>query len=156
MSSQLRSASPTTNSGISAPQVDHVGILVRDLESVTREWERRLNVTVAYTFTEPSLAIRAKFLATESARIELYTIDDPEVLDVELGQASAKIDHVALRIVSFQDDVDLSGCTIRGPGRPHPIEGPIRIADSEHLWVEPTGIDVVLQIIAPTDSPAST
>lgn len=134
------------------PQLDHVGILVRDLELATTQWQRRLNVTIAHTFEAPAFDIRATFLAIASAKIELYTIDDSKVLDLALGSASARLDHIALRFADNASEVVLSGCTIRGPGRPEPIEAPLRIADSDHIWIEPPGIDVLLQLITPAES----
>jgi hypothetical protein len=140
---------PETTSESDGPHLDHVGVLVRDLEVASAQWQRRLNASIAHTFDAPSFAIRARFLATASAKIELFTIDDPAALNAELGDAQAKIDHIALRFAAGTDAIDLTGCTIRGPGRPDPIESPIRIADSHHAWVEPPGIDVLIQLITP-------
>jgi hypothetical protein len=136
----------------STPRLDHVGILVRDLELATTHWQSRFNVSIAHTFQAPSLAIRATFLAIASANVELYTIDDPDVLDLALGGASAKLDHIALRFDGNTSELDLAGCTIRGPGRPDPIGAPFIIADSEHVWTEPPGIGILLQLITPTES----
>lgn len=134
------------------PRLDHVGILVRDMEHTLAQWQSRFGVSVASTFEAPSLDIRATFLALDSAQIELYTIDEPKALDRALGGASAKIDHIALRFGKSLSEVELSGCTIRGPGRSDPISAPFRIAGSDHVWTEPPGINILLQLITPADS----
>lgn len=142
---------PGTDSEGSAPEqpprLDHIGVLVRDLEKVADEWQSRFGLSVASTFEAPALNIRAAFLALAPATIELFTIDEPAALDNALGGAPARIDHIALRFQDTMDDLDLRGCAIRGPGRPHRINEPFLIAGSEHVWTEPPGIDVLLQLI---------
>lgn len=146
-------AGPTGDAGDVAkdesPQLDHVGVLVRDLELAAEQWQRRFDLSITSTFEAPALNIRATFLALGSSTIELFTIDEPEALNRELGTTAARIDHVALRFGQALGDRHLRGCTIRGPGRPDPIDEPFHIAGSDHVWTEPPGIDVLLQLIAP-------
>jgi catechol 2,3-dioxygenase-like lactoylglutathione lyase family enzyme len=136
-------------SGGEGPRLDHVGVLVRDLEAASAHWESRFGLPVASTFEAPSLNIRAAFLALPTSTIELYTIDEPTALQRALGGASAKIDHLALRFGDELEELDLRGCALRGPGRPDRIVEPFRIAGSDHVWTEPPGIDVLLQLITP-------
>ncbi|WP_179657354.1 VOC family protein [Nocardioides panzhihuensis] len=140
-----------SESSVSAqfPRLDHVGIMVRNLEASSNEWQRRFGLSISSTFEAPALNIRASFFALASATIELFTIDEPTALSDALGHESAKIDHIALRFDKSLGEVDLRGCTIRGPGRPDRIDGPFQIAGSDHVWTEPPGIDVLLQLIAP-------
>ena len=140
-------------SGEQAPRLDHVGVLVRDLEAVADQWQRRFGLTVASAFEAASLDLRALFLTAGASTIELFTIDEPAALDLALGRAQARIDHIALRFGDAMGDHALTGCTIRGPGRPDRIEEPFRIGDSDHLWTEPPGIDVLLQLITPAAAP---
>ena len=135
------------------PRLDHVGVLVRDLETVSDQWQTRFGLSVASTFEAPSLNIRATFLALATSTIELFTIDEPMALDRALGRGTAKIDHIALRFEETLNDLDLRGCTIRGPGRPDRIDEPFQIAGSTHVWTEPPGIDVLLQLITPVGTP---
>ena len=134
------------------PRLDHVGVMVRDLDAVAHQWQSRFGVAVASTFEAPALNIRATFLDLATATIELFTIDEPRALDAALGDVPAKIDHIALRFDQAMDDLDLTGCTIRGPGRPDQIETAFQIAGSEHVWTAPPGIDVLLQLITPDAS----
>lgn len=94
------------------------------------------------------MGISASFLKISGAEIELYTVDDADVLDAALKGAPAKLDHVALRLPDA-DGRELAGCTIRGPGRAEPIAAPILLGDATHVWSEPPGIDVLLQLIRP-------
>ncbi|MFI9534427.1 VOC family protein [Nocardia fusca] len=142
----------SVEAGEQFPQLDHVGILVRDLEQASDQWQSRFGVPIASTFEAPSLDIRARFLILASAKIELYTIDEPNALDSALAGTSAKIDHIALRFGENLSEVDLTGCTIRGPGRPDPISTPFQVAGSDHVWTEPPGIDVLLQLITPSEA----
>ncbi len=92
--------------------------------------------------------ISAVFLDLSGAEVELYTIHNPDALDAALAGASAKLDHVALRL-HHADGPELAGCAIRGPGRAEPIAAPILLGDATHVWTEPPGINVLLQLIRP-------
>ena len=130
------------------PRLDHVGILVRDLDSALTQWSARFGVGVARKVEVPAMGISAAFLDISGAEVELYTIDDRDALDAALAGTPAKIDHVALRL-HRADGPELAGCAIRGPGRAEPISAPILLGDATHVWTEPPGIDVLLQLIRP-------
>jgi len=134
------------------PRLDHVGVMVRDLDAVADQWQSRFGVPVVSTFEAPALNLRAVFLDLTTVTVELFTVDEPQALDAALGDASATVDHIALRFDRLMGDLDLTGCTIRGPGRPDLIEKPFEIAGSEHVWTAPPGIDVLLQLITPVAS----
>jgi hypothetical protein len=136
------------NNPTSPPRLDHVGILVRDLDSAVAHWSGRFKVEVARRVEAPAMSIRAAFLNVAGAEVELYTVHETDVLDAALKGASAKLDHVALRLHDA-DGPELAGCAIRGPGRPDPIVEPIAMGGATHVWTEPPGIDVLLQLIRP-------
>lgn len=95
------------------------------------------------------MSISAAFLSFWGAEVELYTIHDLDALDAALDGAPAKLDHVALRL-HHAGGHELAGCAIRGPGRAEPIAAPIVLGDASHAWTEPPGIDVLLQLIMPS------
>jgi hypothetical protein len=128
------------------PELDHVGVLVRDLPSAVAAWADRFNVGVLRRFESSALDLSAVFLDVAGAAIELYTLHDEAGLDRALGVRASALDHVALRL-SGPAGPELSGCVIRGPGRPDPIAAPIHLAGAMHVWTEPPGIDVLLQLI---------
>ena len=130
------------------PRLDHVGILVRDLDSALTQWSARFGVGVARRVEFPATGISAAFLDISPAQVELYTIDDGNALDAALEGTAAKLDHIALRL-HRADGPELAGCAIRGPGRTEPIAAPILLGDATHVWTEPPGIDVLLQLIRP-------
>ena len=132
------------------PRLDHVGILVRDLDSSVTQWCDRFGVEVARTVEVPVMSISAAFLNVSGAEVELYTIRDLEALELALDGAPAKLDHVALRL-HHADGPELAGCAIRGPGRAEPIAAPILLGGATHVWTEPPGIDVLVQLIRPSD-----
>lgn len=132
------------------PRLDHVGILVRDLDSALAHWSNRFGVEVARAVEVPDMSISAAFLNVSGAEVELYTLHDLDALDVALDGAAAKLDHVALRL-HHADGPELEGCAFRGPGRAEPIAGPILMGEATHVWTEPPGIDVLLQLIRPTE-----
>ena len=131
------------------PRLDHIGVLVRDLDSALTHWSDRFGVGVARRVEVPVMDISAVFLDLSGAEVELYTIHDLDALDAALEGAPAKLDHVALRLHDA-DGPELAGCAIRGPGRAEPIAAPILLGDATHVWTEPPGIDVLLQLIRPS------
>ncbi len=141
-----QSTAGTPSGGL--PRLDHVGILVRDLDSALTQWTTRFGIGVARKVEVPVMGISAVFLDISGAEVELYTIDDGDVLDAALAGTPAKLDHVALRL-HHADGPELAGCAIRGPGRAEPIAAPIPLGDATHVWTEPPGIDVLLQLIRP-------
>jgi hypothetical protein len=135
-----------------SPELDHVGVLVRDLPSAVAAWADRFDVGVVRRFEAPSLDLSAVFLDVRGAEIELYTLHDEAALERTLGARHAALDHVALRLRG--PGPELSDCLIRGPGRPEPIVEPIHLGGAMHVWTEPPGIDVLLQLITPAaDAP---
>ncbi|MEW2482470.1 VOC family protein [Mycobacterium sp. NPDC049093] len=132
------------------PRLDHVGILVRDLDSALAHWSNRFGVEVARSVDVPAMSVRAAFLNVSGAEVELYTLHDLDALETALDGAPAKLDHLALRL-DHADGPELAGCAIRGPGRPEPIEAPILMGEATHVWTEPPGIDVLLQLIRPSE-----
>lgn len=132
------------------PRLDHVGILVRDLDSALAHWSHRFGVEVARSVEVPAMSLRAVFLNVSGAEVELYTLHDLEALEKALDGEPAKLDHLALRL-HHADGSELAGCAIRGPGRPEPIGAPILMGESTHVWTEPPGIDVLLQLIRPIE-----
>lgn len=96
------------------------------------------------------MGISAAFLNVSGAEVELYTMHDLDALDVALDGAPAKLDHVALRL-PHADGPELAGCAIRGPGRAEPIAAPVLMGEATHVWTEPPGIDVLLQLIRPSE-----
>lgn len=134
---------------INLPRLDHVGVLVRDLTSAVGHWCDRFGVEAARTVEVPVMGISAVFLNIDGAEVELYTVHDPDVLDTALEEAPAKLDHIAL-LLPDADGPELAGCAIRGPGRADPIAAPILLGDATHVWTEPPGIDVLLQLIRPS------
>lgn len=137
-----------TDQRTDGPELDHVGVLVRDLPSAEAAWADRFNVGVVRRFEAPGLDLSAVFLDVRGALIELYTLHDEVALDRVLGARRAAFDHVALRLWG-PGGPDLSDCLIRGPGRPEPIAEPIALGGAMHRWTEPPGIDVLLQLITP-------
>lgn len=132
-----------------SPELDHVGVLVRDLPAAVAAWADRFDVGVVRRFEAPDLDLSAVFLGISGAAIELYTLHDEAALDRVLGARPAALDHVALRLRG-PGGPELSGCLIRGPGRPEPIAAPIHLGGATHVWTEPPGIDVLLQLITPS------
>jgi methylmalonyl-CoA/ethylmalonyl-CoA epimerase len=112
-------------------ELDHVGIVVADLKRATRFFERVLGLSVSSEATLADAAMKIAFLRSGTVRIELIEILDEEGRRERLGEAEARIEHLAFRVDRLEpaaaaaagEGVDLVGGF--GPGAPPtPFQGP--------------------------------
>ena len=64
---------------------DHVGYLVRDFDAALEQAQVLFALPIARTAELPQYGITAAFLGEGSGTLEIFTIDDREVLDGALG-----------------------------------------------------------------------
>ena len=132
---------------------DHVGYLVRDFDAALEQAQALFALPLARRADLPQFAIRAAFLGEGSGTLEIFTFDDPEVLDPRLDGAERRIDHVAFRV----DDLDAvvvllraGGARFSGPDRRGEVSQPIALGASRALWTLPeTTGGLALQLIEP-------
>jgi catechol 2,3-dioxygenase-like lactoylglutathione lyase family enzyme len=119
---------------------DHVGFLVRDLDAALEQARVLFALPVARTVELPQFGITAAFLGEGSGTLEIFTIDEGELIDARLGSDERRIDHVAFRV----DDLDglaamlrAGGARFSGPDRRGEISEPLELGGARHLWTVP-------------------
>jgi catechol 2,3-dioxygenase-like lactoylglutathione lyase family enzyme len=121
-------------------KLDHVGYLVRDLDSTVEEFVTRFGLPVARYLELPQFSILAKFLGPDSGSIELFTFTDPELLDQRLAGAGVRFDHAAPEVTDIKAamaHMRLAGVRFSGPDRREEVDEPFLLGGALHLWTIP-------------------
>jgi catechol 2,3-dioxygenase-like lactoylglutathione lyase family enzyme len=134
-------------------RIDHVGLLVGDLEAgkaLARDVLGLGDAAAEFQAAEHGLA--GAFFGMGDARLEVFTIDGAPAERLAAGAAGA-LDHIAVQV----DDLDaererLAGHGVRftGPSTPEHIDEPVVLRGSRHLWTDPaTSGGIRIQLIQP-------
>ena len=133
--------------------LDHVGLLVRDMEAAVAEAQQRFGLAFARSAPLEAFAIRATFLGEGRGTLEVFTFDDPEILEPRLAGEDRRLDHVAFRV----EDIDsvsaalrASGVRFSGPDRREEVFEPIMTGPARALWTMPqSSAGLAIQLIQP-------
>jgi len=79
-------------------RIDHVGVVVDDLERVSRLLTDVLGLELRRTLEDPGRALRARFYRCGEVDIELIELGDPQERAGRLGDVPARIDHIAIEV----------------------------------------------------------
>ncbi len=119
-------------------RVDHIGVIVADLEEAGRWLGEAFGLPLGRMLNFPDRGIRAAFYRCGDVDIEVIEISDPEVRRQRLGEGErARIEHIAVEVENLQTTLDrLAALGVR-TNAPEPR----RIGDSLHMWTvaESTG-----------------
>src|SRR5579863_3718230 len=81
--------------------LDHVGFLVRDVDTAVAEAQASLGLPIARQSELAQYSIKATFLGEGTGTLEICTFTDPELLEPRLGGADRRIDHVGFRVADL-------------------------------------------------------
>jgi catechol 2,3-dioxygenase-like lactoylglutathione lyase family enzyme len=121
-------------------KLDHVGYLVRDLDSAAAGLVDRFGMPVARDLELPQFSLIARFFGAGSGSIELFTFTDEELLDRRLGGADVYLDHAAHEvadIASAAAHMLNAGVRFSGPDHREEVEEPFLLGGALHLWTLP-------------------
>ncbi len=136
-----------------AMRIDHVGVLVADLEAAKAFARDVLGLgDPVAEFEAPEHGLAGAFFGLGEARLELFTIEAPGDRAVPEG-APAVLDHIAVTV----DDLDAEqrrlgdmGVRFTGPTTAAEVTAPIELRGSRHLWTDPaTSGGYRLQLVEP-------
>ena len=134
-------------------QLNHVGVLVDDIEQARTFLERTLGLGLDREATPPELGVHALFFRCGAVTIEVFELIDPDstIRPLEPGQR-ARIDHIAVEV----DDLRAMVETLAAGGvHPQPTgvgaaasEEPLPLAGNLNVWTDPNSSDgVTYQLI---------
>ena len=129
---------------------DHVGVLVADLEAAKAFARDVLDLgDPAAEFEAPEHGLAGAFFGLGEGRLELFTLETAGDR-LPAGQTAA-IDHVAVKVDDLdaeQERLGAKGVAFSGPATPAPVDEPIELRGSRHLWTVPeTSGGYMLQLI---------
>jgi methylmalonyl-CoA/ethylmalonyl-CoA epimerase len=132
--------------GLVLKRVDHVGILVSDLDGAKVFLESVLGLSLKEEISVPALGRTAAFFDCGGVRLEVIEETDPVRKLENLGSAEARIEHVGVEVQDLESAVrtlEEKGVRIRPPGR-------VRVGGRTSVWTEPASCrGVMYQLLGP-------
>ena len=121
-------------------RIDHVGVLVDDLETGRAFARDVLGLgEPAAEFEAPEHGLAGAFFALGDARLEMFTLAGAGEDRLPPG-TPGRLDHVAVRVDDLdaeRDRLQAHGVRFTGPdGRAH-IDEPVEVRGARHLWTDP-------------------
>jgi methylmalonyl-CoA/ethylmalonyl-CoA epimerase len=117
-------------------RIDHIGVVVDDLEAGRRFLER-LGFKHARDLSVPDRGLHASFWQCGDASIELLQVDDPNGNRERMqGESMARIEHICIEV----DDINSTIEEMRGKGLEFTGE-PSTIGANTSVWSKPETSD---------------
>lgn len=120
--------------------LDHVGLIVRDLDASVARARASFDLPIARTAMLEQWGVEAVYLGEGTGSLELFTLADAALRDARLAGGEQRLDHVCYRV----DDLEALARTLRaagvrftGPDRQGEIDEPIQLGTTLHYWTQP-------------------
>jgi len=120
-------------------RLDHVGVIVDDLEEARRFLEG-MGLELVRTIEAPDLGRRGAFYRCGDSQIEVIQDDDATVRSRRLEGRTARIEHIAIEVEDLAGTLAaLEGLGVRSDSR-----GVVRVGTRNNVWTEPETSDGVM------------
>lgn len=90
-------------------ELDHVGVMVADLEAAGRFLSETLGLELDREGEVPALDVKTRFYRCGPVTIEVFQPNDPSVAAAALGGKPAMVEHLAVRAESLPDAISELG-----------------------------------------------
>ena len=134
-------------------ELDHVGLIVRDLDASVAQARASFGMPIARTATLERWGIEAVYLGEGTGSLELFTLADAALGEERLAGADQRLDHVCFRVAdlaALAGTLRLAGVRFCGPDRRDEIDEPIALGTTLHYWTLPaTSGGLALQLSQP-------
>jgi len=111
-------------------RVDHVGVVVASLDAAVDFVHEALGLDLKLSPPASPDGVRIAFYGGEGARVELIQVSTPAALASRLGDAVARIEHIAIEV----DDVRVVVEQLRARGVRFVTEEPFVLRDMLAIW----------------------
>lgn len=118
-------------------RIDHVGLIVDNLDEAKR-FLSELGLRFDRDLQIPD-RLRAAFYACGETQLEVIEIDDPAERAQRLGEATARIEHVAFEVDSLATTLE----ALRGLGVETTTSDPLAVGANLNFWTKPETCDGV-------------
>jgi catechol 2,3-dioxygenase-like lactoylglutathione lyase family enzyme len=129
--------------------LDHVGVVVADLDAAEEFVVRVFGLSVAKRVELPELALRAVFFSAGDAMIELLEVTDPEARRQRLPDGTqANVEHIALKVPDLDEAAD--ACADHGIQLSSPAgDAALVVGSTRNLWsIAETSAGIGIQLVA--------
>jgi catechol 2,3-dioxygenase-like lactoylglutathione lyase family enzyme len=121
-------------------EIDHIGVLVRDIEQASAFARDVLGLGEPVTsFEAPEHGLAGTFFQAGSAKIELFTLEETDAGRLPDGQP-ANLDHIAVVVDDLdavKERLEAGGVQFSGPASSTAIDTPVDLRGKRHLWTKP-------------------
>ena len=132
-------------------QLDHVGVVVADLERAKAFFEETIGLEVSSEATLAEAGMKICFLRSGPVRVELIEVTDPERRRERLGDAEARIEHIAFRVEEVEPAAEIArerGVELRGGIGPQAPETAFEGAGTRSFFSRPeSSAGVMVQLV---------
>jgi methylmalonyl-CoA epimerase len=112
-------------------RIDHIGVIVRDLEQARRFVEQNLGLEFRREVRIPEGEVHGVFLGLGGTMIELIEIGDETIRQQRLGsEPQARIEHIAIEV----DDLEGTVNELRGQGVTTTRPEAAAVGANLHYW----------------------
>jgi methylmalonyl-CoA/ethylmalonyl-CoA epimerase len=122
-------------------RIDHVGIVVDDLDSASRLLRDVLGMTFVRSVEIPERQLHAVFYRCGDTNIELIQLDDPKARAARLGAGPARVEHIAIEV---DGTIEEAAPRLAQAGVQMESAEPMRTKASASLWSNPDSTHGVL------------
>jgi methylmalonyl-CoA/ethylmalonyl-CoA epimerase len=122
-------------------RIDHVGIVVDDLDAASRLLGDVLGMTLVRTLDLPERQLHAAFYRCGEINIELIQLDDPEARASRLGDGPARVEHIAIEV---EGTIEEAAPRLAEAGVEVASAEPMRTPTTASLWSDPKSTHGVL------------
>jgi catechol 2,3-dioxygenase-like lactoylglutathione lyase family enzyme len=128
-------------------RIDHVGVIVGDLERFSSFLGEALGLELVRTLDDPDRNLRARFYRCGDASIELIELGDADARARRLGPGPARVEHIAIEV----EDLDGVAGELGEKGVRMATAEPVRTGTSRSFFSLPeTSEGVMLQFMERT------
>ncbi len=129
-------------------RIDHIGIIVEDLDSA-RKFVESLGMELERAAEVPERNVKLAFYRCGDGRIELIEPTTEEARKRRLGEgARARIEHIGVEV----DDIARTMEAIRGLGVQLTADQPIAVGPNLNAWTQPESSEGVQYQLVERDS----
>jgi methylmalonyl-CoA/ethylmalonyl-CoA epimerase len=130
-------------------EIDHVGVVVRDLEAAKRYASETLGLELEREGPQPALGVQTAFFRAGPVLLEFIEFDDPDTGAEKIGSdAQSRIDHVAFRV----DDIETAHDRLAGDGAAFDQDEPLQLGPNLNLFSQaPSTHGIRLQLMQPAE-----
>jgi len=132
-------------------RIDHIAIVVDQLSEAQAFVGAIMNMALVRELTIPERSVRVAFYQCGSVQVELIEVTDPASRERRLGDAKARIEHLAIQVDDIHESVArLEGLGVEMASRPQLIGGRLAVSTNPS-----SSIGVIFQLLQETPQTGS-